>query len=300
MPEHWAALSPPTHTPCHGAASTIRATALFVVALLFLVLMAAMIALLDRPNVSLAAVSGLFWSLGLLWGILLIESLWGYIEVGDHSWRANKRLLIVILLPPFRLTMATCASPECLWLPHWGWQRIDQQLFQRLERLFAVPMLTIALLIVPILGIELWLTDRAATWSMLALTLEVGTAMIWLAFTIEYVLMLSVAELKLRYCRENWINLVIILLPLVAFLRGLQVLRATKAMRVARLLRIYRLRGLLCRAHRVLIVLNLIERVRYRNPEKYLHNLQIQLHEKEQELEQLHAKIRAVQAKIQG
>ncbi|MDX1607506.1 MAG: hypothetical protein R3202_15040, partial [Candidatus Competibacterales bacterium] len=132
----------------------------------------------------------------------------------------------------------------------------------------------------------------------LAVSLHLGTAFIWFAFAAEFILMVSVAENKLKYCKQNWINIVIILLPLVAFLRTLRLFRLLRAARAGRLLRAYRLRGLLSRAQRIALLLNLIERILHRNPEKLLNTLREREREKQRELDQLREKIRTVEAEM--
>jgi len=52
--------------------------------------------------------------------------------------------------PPFRIAQSPYAAESCVWLPALGWQRADQDLYERLERAFSIPMLFMAILILPI------------------------------------------------------------------------------------------------------------------------------------------------------
>jgi voltage-gated potassium channel len=117
------------------------------------------------------------------------------------------------------------------------------------------------------------------------------TAMVWFAFTYEFLLMVSVAEHKIDFCKAHWINLVIILLPLVAFLRTLRLFRFLRAAKAGKLMRAYRLRGVTTRAIRLALVFNLMERLMQRSPEKYRLHLEEQIREKEEELAQLKLKL---------
>ena len=59
-------------------------------------------------------------------------------------------------------------------------------------------------------------------------------SVIWLAFAVEFVMMFSVSPKKFRYCRDHWVDLVIILAPLAGFLRLLRVARALRLSTVSR------------------------------------------------------------------
>ncbi len=117
------------------------------------------------------------------------------------------------------------------------------------------------------------------------------TAAIWLSFALEFILLVSLAEKKIEFCKKHWINLVIILLPLLAFLRSLQLFRFLRMAKAGRLMRIYRLRGLITRVAKLAMVFNLIERLLSRNPDKYGIHLREQISEKEDELADLRAKL---------
>ena len=146
-------------------------------------------------------------------------------------------------------------------------------------------MIAIALLILPILVVEFFMKDQVANHAWLRLCLHLGTGVIWFAFAGEFILMVSVADQKLAYCKKHWIDLAIILLPLFSFLRSLRAMRATriaKLMRipqVGKLARVYRLRGTAVKAIQALILLGAFHRWTGRNPEKQIASLQQKLDE---------------------
>ncbi len=186
---------------------------------------------------------------------------------------------------------------ERLWLHGWGWRRADKRLRSRLERKFSVPMIVIALMIMPILIVEFFLKAQVAQYAWLRLLLHLGTGVIWFAFAFEFILMVSVAEKKLDYCKRHWLDLAIILLPLVSFLRSMRVLRATRAakmmrlQKITKLARVYRLRGTAVKAIKALIILEVFQRLMSGNPQRTIDKLQRRVDELEDEAKQLRRKI---------
>ncbi len=223
-------------------------------------------------------------------------------EMRKHHWLS----FLFCLCPALRM----CArSPEMhgrIWLPGLGWRRGGRRLQRQLERYFSVPMMVIALLIMPILVVEFFLKDQVAEYGWLRLLLHVGTGVIWFAFAAEFLLMVSIAEKKLEYCKQHWIDLAIILLPLISFLRSLSVARA---MRLSKLLRIqqlsnlaraYRLRGTALKAFRVLILFDLTERILRVSDERKIRRLEQQLAEMEKQTRLLRQRIARLKVRSAG
>ena len=102
--------------------------------------------------------------------------------------------------------------------------------------------------------------------------------------------MFSVADKKLKYCKEHWIDIAIILLPFISFLRSLRIVRATRVARLARveqlvrMSRLYRLRGLAMRALRAMLLLKLLNRLFRIAPDKQLRRLREELREQEADI----------------
>ena len=191
-----------------------------------------------------------------------------------------------------------------VWLPGIGWRRPDKRLRRRLERTFSVPMIVIALMIMPILIVEFFFKAQVAEYQTLRFLMHIGTGVIWFAFAAEFILMVSVADKKLAYCKKHWVDLVIILLPLFSFLRSLRALRATrlaKLMRIpqiGKLARVYRLRGTAIKAVQALVLLDVVQRWMARSPEKTILKLLRQLVDVEDDAKRLRRRIARLQRQI--
>ena len=108
----------------------------------------------------------------------------------------------------------------------------------------------------------------------LRLALHVSTGLIWIAFSVGFIIRVSATHRKLVYIKKNWIDLAIVLLPLTSFLRSLRVIRAVKlakfaqAQQLARIGRIYRLRSLAVKVLRALILFEFFHRFLRIKPKK--------------------------------
>lgn len=276
---------------CPHESATLQSAVMFAIALAFLLLTAFWLYHFDHPRAAPQGKRLLVWLFVALWTPILVESIVGFWRSGDYSWKAGGQLLLIWLVPPYRMGFATYPRSGCVWLPVIGWQRRGRDLFERLDRRFSVPMLLITLLILPILAIELFGAEYLPEYPTLALLRDVGTSTIWLAFAFEFILMSAIAEAKLPYLAKNWVNLVIILLPMIAFLRGFQAVRLLRLGNTAKALRVYRLRGLGLRAWRGVVALELVERLLYRKPDSRLAYLRRKLRDKQHDLDQLQRRI---------
>jgi hypothetical protein len=235
----------------------------------------------------------------LIWPLVIIESVFHWCT---RPWNKGTRryhwfAFLFCICPALRMCARSPEMGERLWIPGLGWRNANKRLRRRLERHFSVPMIIIALMIMPILIVEFFLKDQVAQYAWLRLLLHVGTGVIWFAFAFEFILMVSVAEKKIAYCKKHWIDLAIILLPLFSFLRSLRLLRATKAAKVmkipqiTKMVRVYRLRGTAVKAVQALILLDFFQRLFGGNPERTITKLQARLEEVEQEAKMLRRKI---------
>lgn len=278
--------------------ASLRQAIMFTLALLFLVALAFLLHRFEFvPGGDLRG-RVLIWIMFALWVPIFIESLIGYWAAGDTSWPASGRLLLLWMLPPYRMVLATHPRGGCVWLPILGWQRADLFLFDRLERALSIPMLLIATLILPILAIESFAANQVARYPELKLVLDIGTAVIWLAFAFELVIMSSVAEKRLPYLVKNWINLIIVLLPLLAFLRTFQLARMLRVGKAFSALKVFRLRGLGMRAWRGIVALEIIDRIIHRKPESRLAHLKRHLSDRERDLEVLRRRIGLLEQRV--
>jgi len=202
------------------------------------------------------------------------------------SPRSRERLWCC-LLPLLRLAARDHETGARIWLPTSGWQTVSAELRSRLEKAGNVPMIAVALLVLPLIGIEYQYADQIEHNPRWAASIAAATTLIWFAFTFEFVVMCSVAERKFVYCKQHWLDLAIILLPLVAFLRALRLGRLLRLQQISRTARVYRMRGVTMRAWRALLVLDVVRRVVHGRPEQRLQKLAEIIAQKEQELAEL-------------
>ena len=297
---------------------------MFAVSLVFLVCQAVLVVILvDMPNFSehvgtaidpssstsgwlreIASTNGFELSiydlsvslLWIVWPIVVAETVWHWLS---RPWDQQTRKLhlfgfLFCICPSLRMCARSYEKGNRLWLPGLGWRYPNKRLRARLERHFSLPMIAIAFLILPVLVVEFFLHDRVEDSVLLWSLLHVGTGIIWLAFAIEFILMVSVAEKKIAYCKEHWLDLAILLLPLISFLRSVQFIRTTNALRLpqfTKMLRVYRMRGTALKALRGLIVLDLFSRFFKVEPEQMVEQLQAELREAE-------AKVRVIRRKL--
>jgi len=226
-----------------------------------------------------------------LWAVVIIEGIAGLFVTSD-AWPARlRRLLLTALLPPLRMITASSKPRGWLWLPGIGWKPVGEETSEQLEQKLALPMVILTLLVLPVLGAELTGGETLDNHPRMALATHLTTCVIWIGFTMEFLWMVAAAPDKLTYCLKNWINLVIILLPLVAFLRVLNLFRFTRMLRAGKLLRAYRLRGLWTRLWRLALLFNLLDRLQQRDPAKYCAALEKKITDLEEELATLRAKL---------
>jgi len=241
----------------------------------------------------------------MLWPFFIAEQIY-YFTASDgiKDFRNHHPFWYSIcLVPPLRICARNRHKDGKIWFPVLGWQIPNRFLQRQLERLTSVPMVCIALLILPVLGLQFLFGDNISSYPLLRIILHIGTGVIWLAFATEFILMVSVADNKVRYCKKHWLDLVIILLPLISFLRTLQLLRASKMAKLGKvqyltkMVRVYRLRGVSMRALRAILVLEVVHRLLRVSPQNRIENMESQYKEKLLELELLRHEIDELKAK---
>lgn len=112
----------------------------------------------------------------------------------------------------------------------------------KIEKRIGTPMILLALLIIPIVVVELEIVSTNAYLVYCATQIDDA---IWFAFLLEYLVLVSLYDDKIGYTKRSWLNLVILLLspPLIsppgfASIRSLRALRALRIFRTLRSLRI--------------------------------------------------------------
>lgn len=228
-----------------------------------------------------------------LWAAVLLEGLLGLAQ-GVDTWPVRaRRLLLTAVLPPLRMVTANSTPRGWIWLPGAGWRPTGEATSEKLEQKLTLPMVILTLLVLPVLGAELTGGETLENHPRMALATHFITCVIWVGFTVEFLWMVSVAPDKLAYCFKNWINLLIILLPLLSVLPVLSLFRFVRMFRAGKLLRAYRLRGLWTRLWKLALLFNLFERLQQRDPAKYRAALEKRIAEMEKELTSLRAKLAA-------
>ncbi len=235
--------------------------------------------------------------LAVVWLPFLVESLAALLVLPPYPGKL-KRILIVLAFPPARLGISPTAPGGWIWLPRLGWRRKTPSLYRYMERVLALPMLWVALLILPLLGVEFLLSDLVHEHRWLELALNAGIVFIWIAFAAELSLMLALSPNKLGYLKSHWLNVLIVILPFFAMLRGLRVVRVAQLSKSGKLLRVYRLRSVLTRGYESLLALSVLERLLNRNPVKERDKLLREIKSKTQELKRLEARLIRVEKEI--
>lgn len=252
------------------------------------------------------------WAGYILFGMLL--AIWPafWVEPLFCRWFGRKREsntkaswstdLWSAICPPLRLAKPIAGMEGEIWLPRIGWHPPGKPLAKMLDKVFSKPMLFIALLILPILMIEFGFSAQVKNMPWLKLALSISTGLIWCAFAIEFIVMVSATDRKLAYVKKNWIDLAIILLPLVSFLRSLRVVRAAniakfaKVQQLTKMSRIYRMRGLVAKSIRALMVLEVMHRLFNVSPEKRIDKLNMKLADLEEEASEIRSQIKQLQS----
>lgn len=232
-----------------------------------------------------------------LWAIVVAEAIWGWRQAEDQD-RNWKRFLLIALLPPFRMVLSPRRPNSRVWLPLYGWRTVSTSSVFEMEQRTAIPMLLATMLIIPVLIVDFGFPTAVEGSRPLQTALAVLMTLIWFSFALEFVVMVSLAPKKLNYCKRHWINIVIILLPLIAFLRSLQLFRFLGMAQAGKLAKVYRLRGLITRSLKIALAFNLVERILSTNPERYCASLQEKIFEKEEEIAELREKLDQMQRRI--
>ena len=241
---------------------------------------------------AISGAPGFPWVFAAVWAAVAAEALWSLRRPLDGFAAAARRCLLVCAAPPLRAMVCPAVPGSVAWLPG-GWRRADEALFTAAEARAAFPMLMVALLVLPVVGAEFLLEERIAAEPAVAAALHTLNAVIWFAFTLELVVLLALAPDRKRFLIGHWINVLIVALPFLGFLRGVRLVAAVSAPNIAALAQSARFRVLLVRTMRVVVFLKLIERFVHRDPRVSLARLRDKRDEKARELAKLEAEIAA-------
>jgi hypothetical protein len=240
---------------------------IFYLAVVFLVLLSGLIR--EGHHVNAGTPADMLWlylgGILLMWPVFLAE---GMLRVSllPPTERSPKRIALTLgpsLLPPLRMAVRGVRRPDQLWLPGLGWHVVDYDLSKTLELFFSVPMMFMALLILPVLAVEYywhhWLAPMESE-PLLRAFLDVCISVIWIAFTAEFIIRMAAAESRWQYALAHWLDLAVVVLPMVEFLPFLRVVRLTALTQLSKYYRIYGVAGKGWRAFLVLEVLQRLTR----------------------------------------
>ncbi|WP_052316197.1 hypothetical protein [Cyclobacterium marinum] len=233
-------------------------------------------------------ISGMAIIYGCLWFFFFIDALlimalayMGKVKIAQSSL---VRTLICLIFPPIAIGQRNLVEPQKIWLPFYNWSKCNEGLYNHLKKQFSIPMIIIALLIIPVLLIEWQFYEEVESFLNTDLSLLLGLiqGFIWFAFAFEFLLLIAITDNKFSYIKKNWIDLLIILLPFVSFVRSLRLVKVAK---ITQLSRGYKLRALLMKAREGFIFASFFSRIMAVKPDFQLKKLMKKLNENQKERE---------------
>jgi hypothetical protein len=240
---------------------------------------------LESPGIALDLCN---WCLFLLYPMFVLEAV-VHLALGSPRWKFN---LLYCLIPPLRICARDQMTGQAVWFPILAWQVVNSKFREKIRKSFSVPMLLIALLVLPLFAVEHYWQKQIESTPILADFTAIATGFIWFAFTLEFIVMISIEEKRLDYCRKHWLDLAVICLPMIAFMRALRVAGLLKTVRV------FRIKSLVLKLYRALLVLEVVNRLLQRNPEKRIMRLQELLQQKTQEIDGIENEIAFLSERI--
>ncbi|WP_417392750.1 hypothetical protein [Gimesia sp.] len=263
------------------------AAPMFCCSILFLAFFAGTLHLfnLDSPGIALDICN---WCLFLLYPCFVAEAV-THIALGSPRWKFN---LLYCLAPPLRICARDQMTGRSIWFPVLAWREVNQAFLERVRKSFSVPMLVMALLVLPLFAVEHYWQKQIEATPLLADITALATGLIWFAFTLEFIVMISIEQKRVDYCRKHWIDLAVICLPMIAFLRAFRMAGLLKSARM------FRLKSLIMKLYRAALMLDVINRLLQRNPEKRIARLETLLMEKEREITAIRTEMALLSDKI--
>lgn len=211
---------------------------------------------------------------------------------GRHGTAQGRMRWLSIILPPLRLAAGDHATGQSVWLPGLGWHLKGPVLEQKLDRRASLPMVLMALMVLPLMALDKFYEAHLAADPWLSGLLNGAHGMIWFAFAGEFILRVSITTKKWSYVKEHWIDVAIVLLPLIPFLQALRVGRLARLQTLTSSAgKLYRLRGVSLRAWRALLLIDAVKRILYGPPALRLARLRAVVNQKELELLNLRTEV---------
>ncbi len=283
---------------------------MFWLSVAYLLLVAGLIHRAVTPSVTEGELWGMYIGALSLWPLFAAEALVGVARKRpERRWRpVVSRALLILLFPPYRIGR-THPRSGLAWFPRLGWVPPGKETFDRIDRGFGTPMLFVAILILPVLVLEYTQADLVKASHGLSLALDIGVAVIWVAFALEFLMESSVAPKAGKYLKEKWLDAAIVILPMLEFAltrlvdaaplaRLLRLGRALSPEQLARMQRLYRLRGLMMKAWGAFLLLGGMKRIFGQSPEKRLRVVEERMAEMEAELSELRKEATELRVKV--
>lgn len=301
--------SPAANSPT--AFDTLRARLMFLLGLVYLVLAAGLIHRTTSATVTEFEREVIASGLLVLWPFFLGEALWGVYcrESSQALGPVLLRAVLVCLLPPLRMALRDTRT-GLIWVPRIGWEPPGKELSERLEHAFAGPMVIVALMILPVLALEYFRSEQVRHTPELALALDISVSVIWMAFAVEFIFRMSSHEKPRSFMLGHWLDLAIIVLPMLEFLLErwrvaplARLLRAGQALspeQLARMERLYRLRGVATEGWHALMLLNFVARLLGLTPEKRLKRIGERIAELQEEISELEKDASSLRERLKG
>ena len=234
----------------------------------------------------------------VLWSIFGIERLLHFLFCCEKTGKFFLLTLIMILIPPLRLASRRCHDKEYIFWD-FKWQLVGQELYTHIEKRFLYPILVVSVFMIPFWITEIFYGNFFNSWLFHAL--NIGNAIIWSLFVTEFIILCSICKKSLNYVLTHWLELSIIILPVLALTRFILISKYVQLskttylvwfVKIQNILNIYRTRSVLNRIVRILIIVNIVKRFyQHKNPQKYLEILQEKLENKEQEIAEIKKQI---------
>ena len=231
-------------------------------------------------------VNELMWLALAIWPLFVIEFL-VKLKLGLQEGKSKYLILLhglCIIFPPSRLAIGSIDKSTLIWLPIANWTKVNPALELFLKKKFLIPILTLGLLMIPALLIEIKFNNQileAFPRLDLAFYLQTFHAMVWAGFALEFMVLISVTDDKKGYCVKNWMDILILVLPVVSFFRSFRVLRILKFNQLAQS---FRLKGSQAKIKEGLVLLDFIKRLGYLyNPELQIKRIKKKMLKNQQE-----------------
>jgi len=293
---------------------TLLATAMFFLAILFLAVAAVLVQYLqtDFSLKVLPYLDEMFHFLFGLWFVFLAERLIFIIFCSHNRWNSLTFSLFILLFPPLRLAVRRCDVKPAIWI-YPQWYRVEPILLEELESWFLYVSLSVSLLILPFWIIEIFYAEMLYENLLLHHIVNLGNALIWGIFVAEFILEFSITPKRGEYLVKHWLELFIIILPMLILVRLMQLgylvsllgwgnlaeLQVFKLAKLRQMLSLYRARVVFNRMLRILTLIDLFQRWQQRrNPQKYLLHLQEKLAEHQEQIIEIQRKIEETQRLI--